>query len=153
MKHRLFLTPLEKKSIQYLLVSALLIFCGIALNCITKTIDFRFMFEIATTLVAILVSIFCFIHMHEEHTKMHHQEICLKQKIIDKIYYYYAYLPYKRAIIHRLNTKLEKMSSPLQRLHLLKRFHQNTLLLENFICAVIQAHYERQTLKDLGLRW
>lgn len=108
--------------------------------------------QIATSLIAILVSSACLLHIYQEHQKGYKKERLLKKWVISKIDEMEPLLFHGKSIRSHLDQTLE-MHGLQQRLKKLSRYHKNTKALKAFVSRFKRHEAAKEMLKDLGLSW
>lgn len=142
------------KKLILMVTSCTLLICAAALILsLTKTFPFPLIIEIATTSLAILMSIGCLIHVYREHKTLHDKELKMKKKLTDKIANDYVNLPTQNHIEQHIEDLLEKHSSAQLRFDALQTYYHNQTALDSLIDNLNQEYLDEKVLVDLGLNW
>lgn len=145
--------PLNKKTI-IMVTSCTSLICALAvLLSVTKHIPASWVIEIATTSLAVAMSVLCLIHVYHEHKLLHEKEMKLKQNLLHKIMQVYVNLPRVSHIEEHIESLLEKHSSAQLRFETLKHYYQNKDALDTLVDNINQEYLDMKVLDDLGLNW
>lgn len=118
-----------------------------------KLVPWLFNLEVATTLVAALMSIGCLLHIYQEHQHWLQKEHDLEEEVLQHIVSEYPHLPAKAGMAKYLHQTLEMQSSPEQRLQSLKALSHDKNLQLAFVHEVQAIAAEQDVLETLGLNW
>ena len=109
--------------------------------------------EMATTLLAALLSVGCLVHIYQEHHAWNTREERLCRQLIEHVYHEYAHLPQVAPIADHLASILANQSSPECRLETLKRLQSDQTCQLAFVQEIQAKALEQDVLETLGLCW
>lgn len=113
---------------------------------------FAITLQVATTLIAFLVTGACLIHIYQQHQYNYKKEQQLRKQVIAQIHELWPELPNHKIVREHLEQSLEVHGLE-QRLKKLTRFQENSKALMAFVIRLKRQEAAKETLKDLGLSW
>lgn len=108
--------------------------------------------QIATTMMAFLVTAACLLHIYQQHQRAYRKERQLRKQVIEKVHSLCPNLSYHKIAQEQLDLTLEVHGLE-QRLKKLARIKANTKALKAFVHQLKWHQASKETLKDLGLSW